>query len=298
MVYLDYRDARPIYTQIADDFRGQITAGILQSGDRLPSVRELASQLTINPNTIQRAYRELEVQGWVESEAGRGSFVCGVPQTGEQEALLKEFDKLTAKLMAAGVDVRQEMVTRNYTEQGVAITLDRYYAAARKLFVSFMLSAGITTDTGASYMLWDLYGQSAIRPLLARMADLLWAEYKGQVYEGQDVGNLMLDFRMLKPAEKNTFFILGINQVYYAALERYFCSANESLSQFVPALLRAEIAYAVHQNVEEEATMTSFKEAFEKAKAYYEALENKDQVDVNIRQMYVLYEQAYKDLSK
>ncbi|MBQ6997984.1 MAG: GntR family transcriptional regulator [Oscillospiraceae bacterium] len=103
MILLDYRDARPIYAQICDGFRDQICAGILRPGDKLPSVRELATQLTINPNTIQRAYRELEAQGWVSSEAGRGSFVLGVPENGENEALLKEFDKLTARLLAAGV---------------------------------------------------------------------------------------------------------------------------------------------------------------------------------------------------
>ncbi|MBQ7817383.1 MAG: GntR family transcriptional regulator [Oscillospiraceae bacterium] len=105
MILLDYRDARPIYAQICDGFREQICAGILRPGDKLPSVRELATQLTINPNTIQRAYRELEVQGWVESAAGKGSFVRGVPQNGgETQELLKEFDKLTARLLSAGVE--------------------------------------------------------------------------------------------------------------------------------------------------------------------------------------------------
>ena len=111
MILLDYRDARPIYAQICDGFKEQICAGILRPGDKLPSVRELATQLTINPNTIQRAYRELEVQGWVASEAGRGSFVCGVPQTGENETLLKEFDKLTARLLSAGVE-RNALIRR------------------------------------------------------------------------------------------------------------------------------------------------------------------------------------------
>ena len=55
MVHLDYRDAKPIYIQIIDNIRSQIAAGILQPGDKLPSVRELATQLSINPNTIQRA---------------------------------------------------------------------------------------------------------------------------------------------------------------------------------------------------------------------------------------------------
>ncbi len=111
MVLLDYRDARPIYTQICDGFREQICAGVLRPGDKLPSVRELATQLTINPNTIQRAYRELELQGWVESEAGRGSFVRGVPQNSDNDALLREFDKLTARLLSAGVD-RQVLLQR------------------------------------------------------------------------------------------------------------------------------------------------------------------------------------------
>ncbi len=105
MIHLDYRDARPIYTQICDGFRAQIRSGILQTGDKLPSVRELATQLTINPNTIQRAYRELEVQGWVASVPGKGSFVCGVPQAQEsqEQKLLKEFDHVTAQLLAMGI---------------------------------------------------------------------------------------------------------------------------------------------------------------------------------------------------
>ena len=63
MVHLDYRDSRPIYTQIIDGIREQIITGVLQPGDKLPSVRELASTLAINPNTIQRAYRQLEMAG-------------------------------------------------------------------------------------------------------------------------------------------------------------------------------------------------------------------------------------------
>ena len=76
MIHLDYRDSRPIYTQIVDNFRSQIRAGILEDGEKLPSVRELASELAINPNTIQRAYRELEAEGWIASVSGKGSFVC------------------------------------------------------------------------------------------------------------------------------------------------------------------------------------------------------------------------------
>ena len=103
MVHLDYRDARPIYTQIIDGFRDQILRGILAPDDRLPSVRELAAQLTINPNTIQRAYRELEAQGWIATVPGKGCFVTGIPKAqANVSTLLADFDKAAAALLAAG----------------------------------------------------------------------------------------------------------------------------------------------------------------------------------------------------
>ena len=113
MVQLNYRDARPIYTQIIDGFRDQILAGVLQNGDKLPSVRDLAQQLSINPNTIQRAYRELEMQGWIATVPGKGCFVCGVPRMTpkEQQPLLDSFDKAAAALMALGV-TREELIAR------------------------------------------------------------------------------------------------------------------------------------------------------------------------------------------
>ena len=113
MVQLDYRDARPIYTQIVDNFKGQIAAGILQSGEKLPSVRELASSLAINPNTIQRAYRELELAGWIATVPGKGCFVCGMPGESavEQAELLGQFDKTVAALQALGI-TRDELIRR------------------------------------------------------------------------------------------------------------------------------------------------------------------------------------------
>ncbi len=117
MVHLDYRDARPIYTQIADNFRNQIRAGVLAEGDKLPSVRELASGLAINPNTIQRAYRELETEGWIASVSGKGSFVCGAPRQEDPatEALWQELDAVTAKLTEVGIS-RQAIL--QYLKQG------------------------------------------------------------------------------------------------------------------------------------------------------------------------------------
>ncbi len=76
MFTLNPRDHRPIYTQIKEQFVRLITTGILPAGEKLPSVRQLATQLSINPNTIQRAYAELESEGYCYSQPGRGSFVA------------------------------------------------------------------------------------------------------------------------------------------------------------------------------------------------------------------------------
>ena len=76
MIHLDYRDSRPIYEQVKDSLRRLMVTGVLSPGDKLPSVRSMASQLSINPNTIQRAYAELEAEGYVVSVTGKGSFVA------------------------------------------------------------------------------------------------------------------------------------------------------------------------------------------------------------------------------
>ena len=74
MIILNYRDARPIYEQVRDGLRKLIITGGIANGEKLPSVRALASQLAINPNTIQRAYNELEAEGYCVAVPGKGSF--------------------------------------------------------------------------------------------------------------------------------------------------------------------------------------------------------------------------------
>ena len=118
MVHLDYRDARPIYTQIMDGLREQIATGILQPGDKLPSVRELAATLAINPNTIQRSYRLLEMEGWIATVPGKGCFVCSnlSAQEREKERLMKNFDEAAAALEALGVT--REALAERLTKGG------------------------------------------------------------------------------------------------------------------------------------------------------------------------------------
>ena len=119
MIHLDYRDCRPIYTQIVDNFRILIQKGVLQEGDKLPSVRELAGELSINPNTIQRAYREMEAEGLIASVTGKGSFVCGKVRTNQDEKPLWEMlDKAVSQLTALGVsqyEIIQHLSLSNIT---------------------------------------------------------------------------------------------------------------------------------------------------------------------------------------
>ena len=76
MIILDYKDARPIYEQVVDKFQKLILTGALEPNTKMPSVRSLAVELSINPNTIQRAYAQLEQQGFIYSVKGRGNFVA------------------------------------------------------------------------------------------------------------------------------------------------------------------------------------------------------------------------------
>lgn len=75
MIILDVKDKRPLYEQIIEKFSELILRGVLLPGEKIPSVRNLAMELSINPNTIQRAYSELEQRGFIYSEKGRGNFV-------------------------------------------------------------------------------------------------------------------------------------------------------------------------------------------------------------------------------
>ena len=105
MIQLNYRDSRPIYEQVKDGLRQLIINGVLTEGSRLPSVRELAVSLTINQNTIQRAYRELEAEGYTVSVPGKGSYVSRENDAAKarKAELMEKLSALTAELHSLGV---------------------------------------------------------------------------------------------------------------------------------------------------------------------------------------------------
>jgi GntR family transcriptional regulator len=105
MILLDYKDRRPIYEQIVEKLSDLMVRGVLLENTPLPSVRSMAADLSINPNTVQRAYIELERQGYIYSLKGKGSFVAGMDQITRQKQadLLAAFDAVVEKASAAGI---------------------------------------------------------------------------------------------------------------------------------------------------------------------------------------------------
>ena len=105
MISLNYRDSRPIYEQIKDGLKKLIVSGAMAADEKLPSVRALAQQLSINPNTIQRAYNELENEGFIYSVPGKGSFASGDvrPDDGRKRQAAAEVRELLAELKYLGL---------------------------------------------------------------------------------------------------------------------------------------------------------------------------------------------------
>ena len=126
MIALDYRDRRPLYEQIIERFQDLMYQEVLKENEKLPSVRSLAMELSINPNTIQRAYTELERQGFIYSVKGKGSFVADSGRL-RRERLReweREFDRLAEEgfqigLSAEDLTGRIRSLEENREEGGI-----------------------------------------------------------------------------------------------------------------------------------------------------------------------------------
>ena len=106
MITIDYKDRRPIYEQIVSSIEDLAVRGVLEPDSQLPSVRQLAVELSINPNTIQRAYSQLEKTGGIYSVKGKGNFVAADPKRlreEKMEQILQEMEKLLRQALALGV---------------------------------------------------------------------------------------------------------------------------------------------------------------------------------------------------
>ena len=121
MIVLDYSDKRCIYEQVVDKFKELVYKGVLKADDQMPSVRSLAMDLSINPNTIQKAYAQLERDGFIYTVKGRGNYVadiCGLLPKRQQD-FYEEMDLMLDKLPDLGIR-EDELIShiRNYINEG------------------------------------------------------------------------------------------------------------------------------------------------------------------------------------
>ena len=123
MIILDYKDRRPIYEQVAEKLEELMLLGVLGENEPLPSVRSLAMELSINPNTIQRAYAELERQGYIYTVKGKGSFVA-------ENSVMKE--KRKKDLLIPVSEVIDEAIRLGISGEEIKNMVEIQYQAAEK----------------------------------------------------------------------------------------------------------------------------------------------------------------------
>lgn len=122
MIILDYSDKRPIYEQIVERFETLILNGALEPDQKMPSVRSLAVELSINPNTIQRAYAQLERDGYLYTIKGRGSFVRF-----DESMMKKQQEKLLVRLS----QVLEECKRTDISREEIIRCMEKYYEEGR-----------------------------------------------------------------------------------------------------------------------------------------------------------------------
>ena len=119
MIKLNYKEARPLYEQIKESIRKMVISNALLADEKLPSVREMASQLAVNPNAIERAYQELEQDGYVYRRKDEGTFVAKENRVNEmrRRELMQKFDLVVRELSELSVSSnelaeRVEVITK------------------------------------------------------------------------------------------------------------------------------------------------------------------------------------------
>ena len=146
MILLDLKDSRPIYEQVVEKMQELMMLGILEEDGQMPSVRSLAMELSINPNTIQRAYGELERRGYIYSVKGRGSFVGSIHKLREarKQELSKKIGGLAKEARTIGMNRGDfvEMAAREYDQNGKTTSAGGLKAAGRCCFPVLVIFPG------------------------------------------------------------------------------------------------------------------------------------------------------------
>ena len=117
MFQIDLKSRKAIYAQVMDNFKRLIITGVLQQNDKVPSVRDMAKILTVNPNTVQKAYRELENQGYFYTVLGQGSFVNAPEGPGDQKEVASLYNSLESNV--------QELIFLGETKGDITMFIEK-----------------------------------------------------------------------------------------------------------------------------------------------------------------------------
>lgn len=117
IISIDLKNPKPIFEQVRDGMKNLIICGVLKSDEKIPSVRDMAQNLAINPNTIQKAYRELEAEGYVYQVTGKGTFVASVVPGENQERI--------EKLINEVLELARELIYLGISKEEIKVALDR-----------------------------------------------------------------------------------------------------------------------------------------------------------------------------
>jgi len=108
---IDLKSRKAIYEQVVDNFKRLIVTGVMKKDDKVPSVRDMSKNLTINPNTVQKAYRELENQGYIYTVLGQGSFVADTPTESDEKEISAIYQRIKTNV--------QELLFRKEDKQNI-----------------------------------------------------------------------------------------------------------------------------------------------------------------------------------
>ena len=139
MFKIDMKNRKPIYEQVIDNFKRQIIAGELKEGTRVPSIRDMAKELGVNPNTVQKAYRELEGQNYFYTVLGQGSFIAAPPETAATKEITGLYDTL--------VGIIRELIFRGESKGMIMTFIDNLKVAQDKSPKASLKEGDMQNDT-------------------------------------------------------------------------------------------------------------------------------------------------------
>jgi len=212
-------------------------------------------------------------------------------------ALYEKASDLHSRIVSEGdTEALTALYTKIYTQDGIDYTLDIRFYGAGGLTATLMTGSTLVGENGEAEKVWDIYGNSGIRPIVKSLADIMLAEFDGKVYDGDGVSDVMIAFTKLSPEDKNVFYKMSFNLLYYSAVEKYL-NAKLSAPTLVRQLINAEISISVYENTGEKKRLNDFKIYMDSVIAEYEKLIDTQKLDEYLGEVYEYYLNKYRSVA-